>query len=984
MNLNGTNTNFTNGLEASKFFNIPNLTSAPVAGVKDGSLYYNPTTDEFFQYDGSVWNSIGIKALNLKEDKSNKVTTLTGANNITYPTSKLLADSIAAIPAPSYPVTSVNTRTGAVTGLAEQSALTTEVNRATAAEATKASQADLTAEVTNRTNADATLQANINKAVTLQMAWYPTAGQTTITPTGLAGNFPSSIIRGGKPYKIGASTDTPSETPSVVAYNIGTGAITFSQAFIASEEVVIQYSQTGNLNIVPGSIALQSDLNRLSLSVDPPTDLDNVKLNDLASFTLNNVWSAGGSRTFIPVKPSYYTGSFTGVVKNFYTSFNAVETGRVVRFYVFNKVGSTYTCTYDSGDIAADATGILTYTPPNIVYYTANDYIGVRVTQTTAGGGLRWYDTGGPSTEESIDFTTAVVVGSPVTGTITTRLGARYGVGAEITQANLTVSSYWGNKPYGYLKLDSTGYIGKKQLPTQVSGDKLHTETPTVGFLADKNAPAIIRLSGGLVKSNFDAGYTDGAINSTQFPNRVIIPYYLPSQGFTSDGILNEVRVGINSTVISSSKVQAWVVRLVSGKITLVEIIGELDGSVANRWHVFKGLSVFVKAGDMIAIRGIDVSPNYKSGSPAQTDYRAYVLPTTITDLSLNALNTPIAPGTPVGIALQLEADISAAAIGAKDNPGGSPMLDASLHFKNNIGKAPELYWQGKKIVWVGTSIPAGTTTGFPSYPILVGQYLDANVTNSSVGGSGVIWDGTRVASLSATAAELVAAYGAGQGAYSYENLMLGKGMELLVIDHGYNDRLQASGSRLGTLPWTDRTGNITTTAGSPTVTGAGTLFTTEFKVGDKLYTDHYKYVGKIQSINSNSSITLTANTATVTTGLKFYGTSMDRTTFYGAFNYLIDKAYDENPLLSIAFVTSPTQYAYQQNGFDNITVNTNARNAVLALANAYNAPVCDLMKLMNYNGANFLIRASDNVHPNQTERVKEANILYNWIKGIS
>jgi hypothetical protein len=53
------------------------------------------------------------------------------------------------------------------------------------------------------------------------------------------------------------------------------------------------------------------------------------------------------------------------------------------------------------------------------------------------------------------------------------------------------------------------------------------------------------------------------------------------------------------------------------------------------------------------------------------------------------------------------------------------------------------------------------------------------------------------------------------------------------------------------------KTGTITATAGSITVTGSGTLFTDECTVGEALFTDGLVFIGNITSINSNTSITL-------------------------------------------------------------------------------------------------------------------------------
>ncbi len=59
----------------------------------------------------------------------------------------------------------------------------------------------------------------------------------------------------------------------------------------------------------------------------------------------------------------------------------------------------------------------------------------------------------------------------------------------------------------------------------------------------------------------------------------------------------------------------------------------------------------------------------------------------------------------------------------------------------------------------------------------------------------------------------------------------------------------------------TTATGTITTSIVSTAVTGVGTLFTTEFAVGQQLWDDNgYHYLGTIQAIGSDTGLTLTSN----------------------------------------------------------------------------------------------------------------------------
>ena len=73
----------------------------------------------------------------------------------------------------------------------------------------------------------------------------------------------------------------------------------------------------------------------------------------------------------------------------------------------------------------------------------------------------------------------------------------------------------------------------------------------------------------------------------------------------------------------------------------------------------------------------------------------------------------------------------------------------------------------------------------------------------------------------------------------------------------------RATGNWNANATWsTTRTGTITTTNKSPTVTGTGTLFLTELAVGVVITRADDTAIGTVQSIASNTSLTLTANAA--------------------------------------------------------------------------------------------------------------------------
>ncbi|MDV1148087.1 SGNH/GDSL hydrolase family protein [Klebsiella pneumoniae] len=163
--------------------------------------------------------------------------------------------------------------------------------------------------------------------------------------------------------------------------------------------------------------------------------------------------------------------------------------------------------------------------------------------------------------------------------------------------------------------------------------------------------------------------------------------------------------------------------------------------------------------------------------------------------------------------------------------PGNSPTQ----------GNGPLDYWKGKKIVWLGTSIPAGSGTN--AYPYMLAKSLGATVANMSVGSSPLRggldsfastddpygWTGSSYTRVTRALSHSIAIKQAfidnydskwksllngGPDAlsdsdkaailsYSYENRLAGNlDADLFVIDHGINDYLwlQERGGNVASL----------------------------------------------------------------------------------------------------------------------------------------------------------------------------------------
>lgn len=130
-----------------------------------------------------------------------------------------------------------------------------------------------------------------------------------------------------------------------------------------------------------------------------------------------------------------------------------------------------------------------------------------------------------------------------------------------------------------------------------------------------------------------------------------------------------------------------------------------------------------------------------------------------------------------------------------------SGLLSGRFDLSRSIIPGHVRQWVGKRIGWVGTSIPHGGAYAETAYPVLVGKNLGCEMLNMSISGSRILWRNTAGYgyALSATKAQLTIPY----DAPSYENIIIGKGLDCLVIDHGINDATDIP-TYMGTVDSTD------------------------------------------------------------------------------------------------------------------------------------------------------------------------------------
>ena len=143
-------------------------------------------------------------ALEGKEYLSNKATSLTAPNDTKYPTTKAVADAISAIPAPNYPVTSVNGKTGAVVLNKGDVGLGNVDNTSDLAKpVSTATQAALNSKINNSEKGAANGVATLDGAMKIPMSQVPDA---LIGSVNYQGNWNPSTNTPTLPTTPGGST----------------------------------------------------------------------------------------------------------------------------------------------------------------------------------------------------------------------------------------------------------------------------------------------------------------------------------------------------------------------------------------------------------------------------------------------------------------------------------------------------------------------------------------------------------------------------------------------------------------------------------------------------------------------------------------------------------------------------------------------------------------------------------------------------------
>ena len=293
-----------------------------------------------------------------------------------------------------------------------------------------------------------------------------------------------------------------------------------------------------------------------------------------------------------------------------------------------------------------------------------------------------------------------------------------------------------------------------------------------------------------------------------------------------------------------------------------------------------------------------------------------------------------------------------------------------SLEDHSILNQSASGYWEGKRIWWCGTSIPAG------GYPLLVGEELGATVYQEAVGGSMCRanvstgdYNGANISNITSSLSMTLEEAEAFLANYdtlktlskntawpealsesqikrvlsgSFETKLLPyldgtKPMpDLFVIDHGHND-----------WKYRDANGNIDIEL-APTVENIrnGLLAEDTYMTANN-YENLKNYFGDLSGIPEDR--------------LEEFAASVNRNCYKGAVNFILTLILTHNPQARIVFISN---YEYE-NGYN--PAYANVIDAQKALAEEWCFPIFEIYKYLGYS--NKLIPGSKdymtNTYPN-------------------
>lgn len=284
-------------------------------------------------------------------------------------------------------------------------------------------------------------------------------------------------------------------------------------------------------------------------------------------------------------------------------------------------------------------------------------------------------------------------------------------------------------------------------------------------------------------------------------------------------------------------------------------------------------------------------------------------------------------------IKVSVNKNIGGSVLISENNPGDNYFYSFSIpDTENEAADNNKLnQWEGKKIVWIGTSIPWGQTseTGQTNpmanpYPKQIGELLGCTVLNHAQPGMSIRYNKNGTVRyrqcLSLTVKELQEKGLATTPFKSYENAVLGFDADLYVFDSEPNNGSVPSDGDLELLE--------------------------SFSIKNWAYSDNSDFASH-------------------------------RDTFVGAFIYMYDKLLNEKPNAKVILVG---EYGGTGMGVGNGSEwETEYYNHTLsiAIAKKFNLPIFSLFELLGYNPKNIdIYMNADRVHPKYATHIRMANIL--------